>query len=682
MLARKAVEETNGKIRNFVMRVENIRRGGLVSQLATAARNLSSGVIRAPLEGLGNVMDTSIYALQNDGVMAGARALVDGQNWKGSFRHFDYMFSRPDIAKDYTDYILDRPELAEYFSSIFNNLNEIQQATGRGDPTKVLGGRYVDMFLGEAEDVVGALNIPNRFQEFLVRRAIFFGELERVTKREYGWDLQDILQQGRIKELLDDSSDLVPKNKKSFVELVADSTTKALDVTYAKQPETEMFRSISSFITRNGLTVLMPFPRFMFNSMELMANYGAGASIPLTKKIGSFIPGAAKDIGKLTTKDRQRISRNLLGMSVALGAYQYVDSENAPEDLKLIRIGEGVVVDTSPQFPMRQFLTFGKLIQQQVDGGIDGLTGWFGEAENAREFYQTFTGTNFRVGSGFDILDELSKAVQTEDKLANETGQRFLGRVVGSYLSSWAVPAAQIIDTQRAFGERGTEYKDAAEDPVLGRPFLSGVGREIARPFRARGISLSPEEEAALPKREFLFQEDARRVEPLWKVLFGLNLRTADSEEGEYLRSIGFSDWTLGSKSSVPSIRNFENEYLRELVVPIANVVEGYEDSWATEYDNSNQALKDSITKKLYIKTKAANLFNSIYKRNRQIVSSLRQSKEQSNPYIEAMLTYRRAPKTARKEAILRFRQIEGREPDGTNTRDLQILGKIAKTIQ
>ena len=208
------------------------------------------------------------------------------------------------------------------------------------------------------------------------------------------------------------------------------------------------------------------------------------------------------------------------------------------------------------------------------------------------------------------------------------------------------------------------------------------MGKEIARPFKARGISLSPEQEAALPKREFLFQEDARRVEPLWKVLFGLNLRTADSEEGEYLRSIGFSDWTLGSKSSVPSIRNFENEYLRKLVVPIANIVEGYEDTWATEYDNSNEALKDSITKKLYIKTKAANLFNSIYKRNRQIISSLRQSKEQSNPYIGAMLTYRRAPKTARKEAILRFRQREGREPDGTNTRDLQILGEIAKTIQ
>jgi len=391
LLSTKAIEETNGKIRNFVMRAENIRRGGLVSQLATASRNLSSAVIRAPLEGLGNVMDTSMYALQNEGVMAGAKALVDRQNWNGSFKHFNYMFSRPDIAKDYTDYILDRPELAQYFDSIFNNLNEIQAATGRGDPTRVLGGKWVDKSLGELEDVVGALNIPNRFQEYLVRRGIFFGELERLTKREYGFDLQEVLQQGRIKELLNDSPDLIPTNKKSFVELVADSTTKALDVTYAKQPEVQMFRSISSFITRNGLTVLMPFPRFMFNSMELMGNYAGGASIPLTKKVMSFLPGADKNLGKLTGKDRQRISRNLLGMATSLAAYQYIKSEDAPEDLKLIRIGEGIVTDTSPFFPMRQFLTFGKLLQQYVDGGVDGLAGWLGEQENMKDFYQTFT---------------------------------------------------------------------------------------------------------------------------------------------------------------------------------------------------------------------------------------------------------------------------------------------------
>ena len=32
------------------------------------------------------------------------------------------------------------------------------------------------------------------------------------------------------------------------------------------------------------LTTVVEFPRFMFNSMEIMAQYGAGGAIPLTKK--------------------------------------------------------------------------------------------------------------------------------------------------------------------------------------------------------------------------------------------------------------------------------------------------------------------------------------------------------------------------------------------------------------
>ncbi len=54
-LAKKAREA--GDFRKGVMRIENIRLGGLVSQIATASRNLTSVAISAPLEGLGNVMD-------------------------------------------------------------------------------------------------------------------------------------------------------------------------------------------------------------------------------------------------------------------------------------------------------------------------------------------------------------------------------------------------------------------------------------------------------------------------------------------------------------------------------------------------------------------------------------------------------------------------------------------------
>ncbi len=70
-----ATKEAAGSIRKTVMRIENIRRGGLVSQLATAARNLQSGAIRAPLEGFGNVMDNALYMLDEKGYAAAGKDL-------------------------------------------------------------------------------------------------------------------------------------------------------------------------------------------------------------------------------------------------------------------------------------------------------------------------------------------------------------------------------------------------------------------------------------------------------------------------------------------------------------------------------------------------------------------------------------------------------------------------------
>ena len=59
-LANRSLMDAQNGIRQWVMRIENIRRGSLVSQLATAARNVTSVAIRMPLESLGNVMDTAL----------------------------------------------------------------------------------------------------------------------------------------------------------------------------------------------------------------------------------------------------------------------------------------------------------------------------------------------------------------------------------------------------------------------------------------------------------------------------------------------------------------------------------------------------------------------------------------------------------------------------------------------
>src|SRR6056300_1255990 len=121
-LQRAATQARQGAIRNNIMRLEGIRRGGLVSQLATAARNLQSAGIRSPMDSLGNVMDTALYNMgEAKGVggkaAAGAKSLISKENWKDSFANMKYMFgpeNRQD-AKDYVDFILDRPELAKQF---------------------------------------------------------------------------------------------------------------------------------------------------------------------------------------------------------------------------------------------------------------------------------------------------------------------------------------------------------------------------------------------------------------------------------------------------------------------------------------------------------------------------------------------------------------------------------------
>ena len=164
-LQREATEAQQGSIRNTIMRIEGIRRGGLVSQVATAARNLTSAGIRAPLDSVANVMDTALYNMgRAEGVggkiKAGAKSMVDRENWSDSFANIKYMFG-PDAkidAAEYVDFILKRPELGKQFDLMFNQLNELQQGTGRGLPRQKQIDQYIKMAKEDARKKGKRLN--------------------------------------------------------------------------------------------------------------------------------------------------------------------------------------------------------------------------------------------------------------------------------------------------------------------------------------------------------------------------------------------------------------------------------------------------------------------------------------------------------------------------------------------
>jgi len=660
--AKKKAREA-GDLRRGVMRIENIRRGGLVSQVATAARNLTSGAIRAPLESLGNVMDTAIYTAQNKGTVSGLGQLLSRDNWSGSFSNMKYMFSRPDVAKGYADLILERPQMAKQFDAMYNNINEIQKLTGRGS-----GGK-VDKVLSGMEDVVDVLNTPNRWQEYLIRRGQFFGELERLTKRHYKIDLIDALNDGKLKDLMNDASDIKPKDAPSFINLVDNAVTKALDVTYAKQPEIPIFRETSSFITRNGLTVVVPFPRFMFNSMELMGQYAAGASIPLTRKMKDLV--TLQNSGPLTSKDRQRITRNMMGMAAVGAGYWYRSSEESPAEYNQIAVGSEAQMDTTPTYPMAQFLYMGEATKRLMDGTFDD---WF----DTQEFIELFTGSNFRTGVGNSIIEEVALIADGTDLTKGEAVGRAAGRTLGNYLTTWAVPLAQVIDAERALGIRGTEYKDVSKDPNLDG--IASFGNEIKRSFQQRGFGLSAQEEAELPIKEYPFYPDGKeRLSPAFKVA-GVSLTSRPSDTGEYLMSLGFDYRQFGSKSKVPTIKRFEQKMINGHMELLVSIAQKQEEKLRKDYAESGDVLREEFTEEEYLANKIRPLISD------QLTSFKQQIRDgaiaQGDSYARAMIAYRKVQPNFRKLATTDFVERYNKLPDPLEEKDLKILTEIAKTYK
>ena len=661
-----------GDFNKSMRRLEGVRRGGLVSQIATASRNLSSAAIRAPLESLGNIVDNVLYEFDQPirggvtaprgGFLGAGRTLISGDNWRNSFSNFKYMFSRPDVAKGYTDLILGRKELATQYSRMFDNINEIQKATGKGSGTKF------DKVMTEMEDVVDTLNVPNRWQEYLIRRGTFFSELERLTKREYGIDLIDTLNDGKLNDLLNDASSVRPEKARSFISIIDDSVNRALDVTYAKQPDLAPLREFSTWITRNNLTVVVPFPRFMFNSMELMGQYAGGASIPLTRKVASIVNKNYR--GPLTAKDRQRISRNLMGMAAVGAAYMYRTSENAPTDPAQIAVGDNAQMDTTALFPMAQFNYLG----DQVKNIVNGV---FGDKFDVKEFVEMFTGSNFRTGVGNSIFEEIAQIADSTDLMSGEAAGRAAGRTLGNYLRTWAVPLAQIIDMQRATGTRGTDFKDTSIDPTLD-PFSTAMN-EAKQVFLRSGIGLSAEEEAELPKREYpLYPEGRKRLVPHLKP-FGITVTNRPPEDAEYLMKLGL-DWSIGSRSKVPSIATFENKMINGYLETLADISRNRETDIRKEYENASDKVKDTFTEQQYVLNKlkpfAKGQLDKFKKKIREGAIA------QGDEYARALTKYRRVRPDFRKLATVQFVKMYDRDPDALNASDLNRLIIIAKEYQ
>ena len=658
----KKLLESQDRIRDTMMRIENIRRGMMVSQLATAQRNLLSGVIRAPMEGIGKIMDNALMEFENGGVSAFGKSFIPytGKAWQGSFRHMRLMFTNPRAAKEYTQLIMNQPELIDNLDRFYNQMADLQKKMGRGN-AKSTAGKVVDFAISRGEDVSAILNTPNRWQEFMLRNGMFLADVERLVKRDWGTDLIEAINEGKIRDIMTDASSVKPEGARSFIDIADEAMYNALDLTYANEPDFKLFRQLNTFIVRNGLTTVLPFPRFMFKSMELLAQYGAGSLIPVTRFVGKAFQSdnnirqliaesngikaeqvtdemIKRERRAFTRKERDMIGKNLQGAMLIGAAYLYRTSENAPEDYTKLNADDGYVIDSTPLFPLRPVLLIGELLKQS-NKGRNTFDNWI--ENNTNELVEVLTGTNFRTGPSGYILNDIVSNVFAGNPI-NETTVKNAGAALGNYFSTFLVPYAQVLDAARVTGFMNNEYLDNAEEPTLNRKatFIDN----FERPFRQRYSF-----EQDLPSREFVLSETSERQRVAWKLFGGLNFYQADPEYAAYLKGKGYNEFKISAYSKSPTQKRVMNRHLREWLKTYVPKLQNKEEQLRNRWEFMDEKEKGGRTFDDYFDAVVMRKFEEdlIEKKNKFRKISMAELEDETKVY----LGFNKLPKKVRRRA-------------------------------
>jgi len=720
----RAILEAESVPAKMWARLEGVRKGMMVSQFATMARNFTSTFIRAPLEGLFNVVDSAMIEYDKPirlakkgertqgGFVGAGYKLISPDNWKRSFKLFELMYNRPDVASDMTDLLLKRPELAKQASMFYERVNDIQVARGRGT------GTPADKILSEAEDIVGVLNIPNTLQEMMTRKAIFISELERSVFDNYNLDFRDALLEGKLPDLLKDTSDVRPEGAPSFLTLVDEANYRALAGTYAGEPQVPMLRELNRFIGKYG-TLVEPFSRFLFSSMEFMGQSMGGASIPLTKKILNLttMGTAYKDYSwnpkkpnPFTTKDRERVARNIVGIATVLAGIKllkatgtetdeaemvitgptndqidaflikaeeereyinndktldpaYKKQEFARLDFEISEMlrarSEGVEINTTAIYPFAQFKYLSK-------AAIDVENGVFLDKFNYLEFRDLFLSSSLRSPNQFSVIEDVASMFEATDIGAGEEAARFAGEFMSNYVKSWLAQANQSINIDRARGYRTDVVKNLrTEDPsFMTTPTLDNIIPDpledaFKGPLNTAGITTTAEEERAAENKSNVFMpEGFRRRMQSSRVLLGISATDRKTPEGEFLTKYAI-DYKLGSRSKFPAVKTVENALIEFELPELVREAKEYEAEARAAWDNPDsvygkelsEGYRNNVTKENHVYFQVKGFLKDEIKKIKATVKENSWTETDLNEYQEAAIAYRRLTKDQKQKA-------------------------------
>jgi hypothetical protein len=671
---------------NYFLRSEAIAKGALVAPIAVAARNLKSAFIREPLEIINNVISNAILEFSRKGIKDGAKSLIPyspNSAYTGSMDTMKYMMSNQRDANNWARYILSQSK--DHERMIYNTLNEIQINLGRGQASKkpILGApdRVADQIFSDLEDFVAVLNTPNRIQELAVRNATFYAEIKRLVKKEYGVDFEGALSEGKLMDFFRDAEAVRPANARPFANLMDDAVNRALRKTYSAQPEYLINRKIANIISRSPATILIPFPRFLFNGLEYFGELAGGAVGPVSRKLWTTIAKDSKFAGPLTARESEKIANNAIGLGIFVGMNYLLDQDpdqiiSNEEDEKLREERGNNYQMIGIPFTNYEMNILGDYPVPQMSWILrahrEAQAGTFDDWDAKNDYLELFLGggqartgvTNIAV----DYFTDLLGGVQ--DAPAGAKRDLALGKALGAYATRFINPLFQTIELEREMGIRTTDRKQSGKDFLItDNQFQIGTSKQ---PTSRAGNLFDPEIEKQMSNKVTITDTGETRDNILFKIFLGTNIRERNAKL-DYFSEIGIDDpnFQLGSDHSMYSVQDFQNEKISKRIDDFINSAKQVGKSKREEWKN-NEFLQEKYTISQYSRIhERASLLANI----RNYRAAIGEGKALIDTRLEKRTDqFMKLGSDKRKKAIAMFHKMRGIDVDFTDYKHLEYL--------
>lgn len=315
------------KIKIGYQTIDNVRRGLMVTQVATTARNVISQTMRTAV------------TIFDDIQVATLEAITGRRQPRDAYKRvvYDAMAIGHQLTKAGRKNVEDYLKVNKFAEEKLYNQTSGEQ--------------------GKMGKVVETLNTLNRAQEYFFRNTIFEARMRLLMERK------------GIDKLEQDS--LTPKEWNDVV-------GEALEVTYSKVPESGTFGSdvLAMYRRMPFLTLLQSFPRFWSNSLKFLYEYNPTGFIKFTTK---------KNREALARGDYEAyrsVARAVTGTLMLSAALAIRSTDNAGDKWYELKV-RGKTIDLRPFAPFSSYLFLAEsmryLAGQKTNlSGMDFLQGIVG----------------------------------------------------------------------------------------------------------------------------------------------------------------------------------------------------------------------------------------------------------------------------------------------------------------